>query len=62
MSEHTSSGTTRRTFLQNTGRVAAAGALASMVVPKVHAAEDNTIRNRARSGAADAAAARPTTR
>ena len=34
----------RREFLQNTGRMAAAGALASMVVPKVHAAEDNTIR------------------
>ncbi len=34
----------RREFLQNTGRMAAATALASMVVPKVHAAEDNTIR------------------
>jgi predicted dehydrogenase len=37
-------GTSRRTFLQNTGRVAAATALTSMVVPKVHAAEDNTIQ------------------
>jgi predicted dehydrogenase len=34
----------RREFLQNTGRVAAVTALASMVVPKVHAAENNTIR------------------
>jgi predicted dehydrogenase len=34
----------RREFLQNTGRIAAATAFASVVVPKVHAAEDNTIR------------------
>jgi predicted dehydrogenase len=34
----------RRDFLRNTGRVAAAGALAGAIVPKVHAAEDNTIR------------------
>jgi hypothetical protein len=34
----------RRAFLQNTGRVAAATALTSLAVPKVHAAEDNTIR------------------
>ncbi len=34
----------RRAFLQNTGRVAAATALASVAIPKVHAAEDNTIR------------------
>jgi predicted dehydrogenase len=34
----------RREFMQNTGRVAAATALASLAVPKVHAAEDNTIR------------------
>jgi predicted dehydrogenase len=38
--EHSS----RRAFLQNTSRVAAATALTSMVVPKVHAAEDNTIQ------------------
>jgi predicted dehydrogenase len=37
-------GTSRRTFLQNTGRAAAATALTSMVVPKVHAAEDHTIQ------------------
>src|SRR5579863_2601731 len=34
----------RREFLQNTGRVAAATAVAAMAVPHVHAAEDNTIR------------------
>ncbi|HEY2894623.1 MAG TPA: twin-arginine translocation signal domain-containing protein, partial [Pirellulales bacterium] len=44
MSESTTGHSSRREFLQNTGRIAAAGALASMVVPKVHAAEDNTIR------------------
>jgi predicted dehydrogenase len=40
MSQHSS----RRAFLQNSGRVAATTALASMAVPKVHAAEDNTIQ------------------
>ena len=34
----------RREFLKNSGRVAAASALVAGVVPKVHAAEDNTIR------------------
>jgi predicted dehydrogenase len=43
MSEPSTS-TSRRAFLQNTGRVAAATALVSMAVPKVHAAEDNTIQ------------------
>ncbi len=33
----------RREFLQNTGRVAAATALAGMIVPRVHAAESNTL-------------------
>ncbi|MFP6604128.1 MAG: Gfo/Idh/MocA family oxidoreductase [Pirellulaceae bacterium] len=33
----------RREFLKNTGRVAAASALVAGVVPKVHAAENNTI-------------------
>jgi predicted dehydrogenase len=42
MSEPT--GHTRREFLQNTGRVAAATALTSMVVPAVHAAEDSTVQ------------------
>lgn len=34
----------RREFLKQTGRVAAASALASVVVPRVHAAEDNTLQ------------------
>ncbi|MGA2032926.1 MAG: Gfo/Idh/MocA family oxidoreductase [Thermoguttaceae bacterium] len=34
----------RREFLQNTGKVAAATALAGMAVPHVHAAENNTIQ------------------
>jgi predicted dehydrogenase len=44
MSEPMPQATSRREFLHHTGRVAAATALASMAVPKVHAAEDNTIR------------------
>jgi predicted dehydrogenase len=35
---------TRREFLKNTGRVAAASALVGMAIPHVYAAEDNTIR------------------
>lgn len=34
----------RRSFLSRTGRIAAAGSLAGVAVPCVHAAEDNTIR------------------
>ncbi len=34
----------RREFLKNTARLAAASALAGVAVPRVHAAEDNTIR------------------
>ncbi len=34
----------RRQFSKNTGRIAAASALAATVIPPVHAAEDNTIR------------------
>jgi predicted dehydrogenase len=34
----------RREFLQNTGRLAAASALVGAVVPRVHAAENNTIQ------------------
>jgi predicted dehydrogenase len=34
----------RRAFLQTSGQIAAATALAGTVVPRVHAAEDNTIR------------------
>ena len=34
----------RREFLKNTGRIAAASALAGVAVPHVHAAENNTIQ------------------
>jgi predicted dehydrogenase len=37
-------GSTRRQFVKQTGTIAAAGTLLSMAIPKVHAAEDNTIR------------------
>lgn len=43
MSESTHSNSTRRSFLKSTGRAAAVSALAAAVVPRVHAAEDNTI-------------------
>jgi predicted dehydrogenase len=36
--------TSRREFIKHTGRFAAASALAGVVLPHVHAAEDNTIR------------------
>ncbi|HEX4148952.1 MAG TPA: twin-arginine translocation signal domain-containing protein, partial [Pirellulales bacterium] len=39
-----SAGTTRREFVKNTGRLAAAGALLGITIPHVHAAEDNTLR------------------
>ena len=39
-----SNGASRREFLKRTGKVAAVGALAGAAVPRVHAAEDNTIR------------------
>jgi len=44
MSEKTKSTTSRREFLKSTGRVAAASALVGAAAPRVHAAEDNTIR------------------
>lgn len=44
MSENSSNGLSRRELLKTTGRVAAAGALVGMTVPKVHAGESNTIR------------------
>ena len=44
MSESTRRTTSRRDFLKHTGRVAAASALAGAAVPRVHAAENNTIR------------------
>ena len=34
----------RREFLKHTGRVAAASALAGVAVPRVHAAQDSTIK------------------
>ncbi|MEX2114916.1 MAG: Gfo/Idh/MocA family oxidoreductase [Pirellulales bacterium] len=44
MTKPTAHSTSRREFLQNTGRIAAASALTSMVVPAVHAAEDSTVQ------------------
>jgi predicted dehydrogenase len=43
MSSNANPNSSRREFLQNTGRVAAATALAGLIVPKVHAADSNTI-------------------
>ncbi|NQT82138.1 Gfo/Idh/MocA family oxidoreductase [bacterium] len=43
MSETTKRTMSRRDFLKNSGRMAAASALASVAIPHVHAAEDNTI-------------------
>ncbi len=43
MSETTKGGSSRRAFLKNTGRIAAVSALAG-AVPRVHAAENNTIQ------------------
>jgi predicted dehydrogenase len=44
MSEITKSVTSRRQFIKSTGRIAAASALAGVAVPRVHAAENNTIQ------------------
>jgi len=44
MSEITKQTSSRREFLQNTGRVAAASALAGAAIPRVHAAENSTIQ------------------
>lgn len=44
MSNDTPQGSSRRTFLKNSGRVAAATALVGSMVPKVHAGEDNTLQ------------------
>jgi len=44
MNEKTKCTTSRRDFLKSTGRVAAASALVGAAAPRVHAAEDNTIR------------------
>ncbi len=44
MSETTKHVPSRREFLKNSGRIAAATTLAGWAVPRVHAAEDNTIQ------------------
>ncbi len=44
MRQDTPSTTSRREFLKNTGRIAAASALAGIALPHVHAAENNTIQ------------------
>ncbi len=44
MNESPSGVSSRREFLHSSGRIAATSALAAMSVPRVHAAEDNTIR------------------
>jgi len=44
MSETTKATNSRREFLKNTGRIAAASALVGGITPRVHAAENNTIQ------------------
>ena len=44
MSETTKQTSSRREFLKSTSRIAAAATVAGMAVPRVHAAEDNTLR------------------
>ena len=44
MSETTNHVSSRREFLKNTGRIAAATTLAGLAVPRVYAAEDNTMQ------------------
>ena len=44
MNESPNNGTSRREFLKNTSRLAAASALAGVAIPHVHAAENNTIQ------------------
>ncbi|MBI4663074.1 MAG: Gfo/Idh/MocA family oxidoreductase [Verrucomicrobia bacterium] len=44
MNESPSTPTSRREFLKNSGRLAAASALAGVALPHVHAAEDNTLQ------------------
>lgn len=44
MSSNRKSGPSRRDVLKTTGHIAAASALAGVVLPQVHAAEDNTIQ------------------
>jgi predicted dehydrogenase len=44
LKQETRNTASRREFLKNTGRIAAAGALAGIALPHVHAAENNTIQ------------------
>src|SRR2546423_10986277 len=44
MNEMSNAPTSRREFLKNTGRFAAASALAGVAIPHVHAAENNTVQ------------------
>ena len=44
MTKTTKSDASRREFLKTTGRITAASALAGIMIPHVHAAEDNTIQ------------------
>ena len=44
MSQGSNKGTPRCEFLKTTARLAAASTLAGVVIPRVHAGEDNTIR------------------
>jgi hypothetical protein len=44
MTESTKPVSSRRQFLGNTGRIAAATTLAGFTLPHVHAAEDNTLQ------------------
>jgi hypothetical protein len=44
MSEITKKSTSRREFLKNTGRIAATSALAAGIIPRIYAAENNTIK------------------
>ena len=44
MSETAKHVSSRREFLKNTGQIAATTTLAGLAVPRVHAAEDNTIQ------------------
>src|SRR5204863_3963168 len=44
MNEIPNNQTSRREFIKNTGKIAAASALAGVAIPHVHAAENNTIQ------------------
>src|SRR6266498_310461 len=61
MNEIPNNQTSRREFIKNTGKIAAASALAGVAIPHVHAAENNTIQvaligcgNRGAGAASDA--------